>query len=258
MSTSSAPDETRLAELVEQATYEPDADSRDRARRTRALAAMLPLLARRAKQAGLGAVTAGRWLSDELVELAPRIPVRDADALRRHHPGLADVEIAQLLVRNAKRTTAALGAAAGGVAAVEFAAPPTLLLVPVQLCAEILAVAAVELKLVAELHEILGSPAGGTRNERAAAYLMAWVRRRAVAPELKGAGLSILLGSAAKKELRSHVMRRMGRGTTKLAPFLAGAIAGAEVNRRATASLGEALTADLRGRKDTRWFRRVT
>jgi hypothetical protein len=42
-----------------------------------------------------------------------------------------------------------------------------------------------------------------------------------------------------------------------MAPFMAGAVAGAEVNRRATAELGERLMAELRGRRDQRWFRRI-
>jgi hypothetical protein len=35
---------------------------------------------------------------------------------------------------------------------------------------------------------------------------------------------------------------------TTLAPFLAGAVAGAEVNRRETRKLGESVSKDLRGR----------
>ena len=41
----------------------------------------------------------------------------------------------------------------------EFAAPPTLLTAPVQLAAETLLVAAIEIKLLAELHEVYGVPA---------------------------------------------------------------------------------------------------
>ena len=44
-------------------------------------------------------------------------------------------------------------------------------------------------------------------------------------------------------------MRRAGRSMTKLAPFLAGAVAGGVVNRRVTRSLGEKVAAQLRGRR---------
>jgi hypothetical protein len=40
-------------------------------------------------------------------------------------------------------------------------------------------------------------------------------------------------------------MLRTARNTVSLAPFLAGAVAGAEVNRRATRALGEAVVRDL-------------
>jgi hypothetical protein len=69
--------------------------------------------------------------------------------------------------------------------------------------------------------------------------------------------MTAILGTAAKRELRSHVLRRLGRSTTTLAPFLAGAVAGAEDNRRATRALGEALLAELRGMAQEKWFRQL-
>jgi hypothetical protein len=246
-----------LADLVAKATYLPAEGEPDRAGRAKALAALIPVLARNAKRAGIGAVAAGRWLSEEIVEIAPRVPVRDAATLRKQHPGLNDDEIAGRLINNAKKTTAALGAAAGGLAAVEFASPPTLLAAPIQLAAEIVAVAAVEIKMVAELHEVLGRPASGTVTERASQYLMSWVRRRAISPQLGATGLAAIFGASAKRELRGQVLRRFGRSTTTLAPFLAGAVAGAEVNRRATRDLGEALLSELRPVAEERWFRRL-
>ena len=203
------------------------------------------------------AVAAGRWLVDLVLEIAPRLPVRDAQTLREHYPGLTDIEIAERLVKTATKTTAAIGAAAGGLSTMEFLAPPTLLAVPVQLAAEMLTVTAVELKMVAELHEILGYPAHGSTGERASLYLVSWMRRRAVGDSLGKAGIGAVLGASAKRELRSQLLRRLGRSTTSLAPFLAGAVAGAEVNRRATRQLGDALLAELRGRAADRWFRRV-
>lgn len=246
-----------IANLVARASAPVPDGSRDRRARERALAALIPALTTSARASGIRGVAAGRWLVDLLIEIAPRVPVRDAATLREQNPGLADVQIAERLIRNATKATAAFGAASGGLSAVEFLSPPLLLAAPVQLAAEMLTVTAVELKLVAELHEVLGHPASGTVTERGGAYLMSWVRRRAVAPQVGGAGLSSVFGAAAKRELRSQVLRRIGRSTTSLAPFLAGAVAGAEVNRRATKSLGEALLAELRGMNEERWFRQV-
>ncbi len=245
-----------IAELVARATG-PAGSAGDRAGRQRALAALIPVLARSARTSGVRAVTAGRWLVDLVLEIAPRLPVRDAQTLREQNVGLTDIEIAERLVKTATRTTAAIGAAAGGLSTMEFLAPPALLAAPVQLAAEMLTVTAVELKMVAELHEILGSPAKGSAGDRASLYLMSWVRRRAIGDSVGKAGIGAVLGASAKRELRSRLLRRLGRSTTSLAPFLAGAVAGAEVNRRATRQLGEALLAELRGRAEDRWFHRV-
>ena len=179
-----------IAELVARAAAPESrrAGDQDRRSRQQALAALIPALTRSAKASGIRAVAAGRWLTDLIIELAPRIAVRDAQTLRRQHPGQSDTEIAERLIRQATRATAGLGAAAGGLAAMEFLNPPMLLAAPVQLAAEMLTVTAVELKLVAELHELLERPAQGTASERGSAYLMSWVRRRAITPQLGGAG----------------------------------------------------------------------
>jgi uncharacterized protein (DUF697 family) len=204
-----------------------------------------------ARGAGAGARGLGPLLADTLADAAPRIPVRDAGTLRIYHPGRSDDEIADALIAMAGRSTGAFGAAIGALAAVEFAAPPSYLVAPVQLAAEALAVAAVEVKLVAELHELYGEPAAGAGAQRGSAYLMSWVHQRAVDPRAGAAGLSAVLGYAAKLELRIFLLRRMGRSLSKLAPFLAGAVAGAAVNRRATRALGDTVAAELRGRHPT-------
>lgn len=232
-----------LPELVDAVVNPPQSGLRGRAS---ALAALLPALGASAKGAGTGAVVAGQWLSDVVSEIAPHIVVRNAGELRRQFPGRSDDEIGEHLVLVAARTTAAIGAAAGALAAAEFITPPALLAVPIQLAAETVAVVSVELRMVAELHEINNLAVSGGPGVAGPAYLSSWVRRRA-ATGGGGAGMSALLGGAAKRELRVRMLRRMGRSTTTLAPFLAGAAAGAEVNRRSTKDLGEKLRAEMRG-----------
>ncbi|HEU5268951.1 MAG TPA: hypothetical protein VFU36_03435, partial [Jatrophihabitans sp.] len=160
-----------IAELVVRASGPGERNSRQ-------FAALVPALTGSARAAGPRAVAAGRWLVDLVVEISERVPVRDAQTLRQHHRGLTDIEIAERLVKSATRTTAGIGAAVGGLSSVEFLAPPTLIAAPVQLAAEMLTVTAVELKLVAELHEILGYPAQGSAAERGSLYLVSWMRRR--------------------------------------------------------------------------------
>jgi hypothetical protein len=232
----------RLADLIERVS----AANGDRRSRVAALAALAAALGRSAREAGIRTVAAGHWLGDVVIDLAPRLAVRNRETLRAQFPGQSDSQIAEHLVDVAARTSAAIGAAAGGLAAVEFTAPPALLAVPVQLAAETVCVVAVELKLVAELHEIAGVPAPGGGRDKGGAYLVAWMRRRAVDTSAAGQGLAGVLGLAGRRELRAVLVRRVGRSATSVAPFLAGAVAGAEVNRRSTRSVGERLLGELR------------
>ena len=196
-------------------------------------------------------MVSGRWLTDVLSEqVAPRLPVRDLLTLRQHHGGQSGDELAQDLVRTAARTTAAVGAAAGAVTAAEIAAPPLLLTAPVLIGAETLVVIAIELKLVAELHVVYGRSPVGSRAQVAVALLTAWAGRRAV-PSSGGAGrapLAAALTTAVRQQIRHRLVRRLRRNLSSLVPFLAGAVAAAELNRRETKALGDALIGDLRAR----------
>jgi hypothetical protein len=183
---------------------------------------------------------------DTLLEIAERLPVRDLDTLRIHHPGLSEDELADRIIRNASRATAAVGAAGGGIAAVEWVAPPTLLSAPVLITTETIAVAAVELKLIGELHEVYGAPVSGSAVQRATALLTSWASRRGVSPLNPGGGMGAVLSTAARREIRDKLLRRFGRNLTTLGPFLTGAAVGAELNRRATRSIGEEIRNDLR------------
>ncbi len=230
-----------MAQLVADVTR-PGASVRER---TVALAGLVSQLGGSARSSGVRAVVAGRWLSDLVTDVAPNISVRSAAEMHAQYPGLSDDAIAERLITSASRLSAAVGAAAGALAATEFIAPPALLLAPVQLGAETLAVVAIELRLVAELHEIAGFAVPGGLRESAPAYLQSWVGRRAVNLGASG-GLSGLLGDATKRELRTRLLRRAGRSAASMAPFLAGAAAGAEVNRRSTRDLGQRLRSELR------------
>jgi hypothetical protein len=220
----------------------------DASSRARLLARLTGLLAGGVRAAGARAALSGRWLADLVDEVAPHVPVRDLLTLRSHHGGLSGDELAESLVRSATRATAGVGAAGGALAAVQHAAPPTLLAAPLQLTAETLAVVAIELKLVAELHVVYGRAPVGSPAEVAGAYVGAWAAKRGVDHPSGVPALGVVLGAAARQQLRRRLARRLGRNMTTMAPFLAGAVAGAELNRRETRSLGEALMSELRRR----------
>jgi hypothetical protein len=192
--------------------------------------------------------TAVRWVVDAVTEAAPHIPVRDLATLRAHYDGLDGEDLAERLVRNAARVTAGIGAASGGVAAVEWVATPTLLSAPALLAAETVAVVAVEIKLIAELHEVYRQPLPGSGAHRAGALLQAWANRRGVNPFTPGRGVAAALSTAARKELRERLIRRLGRNLTTLGPLLTGAAVAGFLNQRATRSLGADIRADLRRR----------
>ena len=106
-------------------------------------------------------------MADVVGDIAPHVPVRDLDTLHEHFDGLDGDELADRLIRNAARATAGVGAAGGGVASLQWAATPTLLSAPVLLAAETVAVVAIELKLIGELHEVY-RPADHRQRHRSA------------------------------------------------------------------------------------------
>jgi hypothetical protein len=188
----------------------------------------------------------GALLGDLLAAAAPRLPIRDAARLRRAYPGASDAEISDQLVARAARMTGGIGAATGGLSAAQWFAPPSLLALPLELGAETVLIAAVEVVLIGELHELYGRPAEGDARGRAAAYLASWSTQRSV-DGAGAAGLGSLLGSAGIRALRRRVTRRLAGNVTSAAPLLIGAALANRGNRRATEALARQVLADLRG-----------
>ncbi|ARF57861.1 hypothetical protein [Streptomyces gilvosporeus] len=188
-------------------------------------------------RAGLAAV------ADRIIDTAPRIPVRDLATLRAQFPGLTPEELADELVEGARKATATVGAGIG--AAAMLPVPPAM---PYELAAEIIGVASVELKLIAELHEVYGLRPPGGRRQRAMATVTAWTEERGV--EIADpAALNAALGGPMRRELRRQVMKRTLRNLPNLMPFLVGAAVGAAVNRRDTGKLAKKIRKDLRSRQ---------
>jgi hypothetical protein len=187
-----------------------------------------------------------RWMVNAVTDIAPHLPIRDLETLRRHHDGLDGEQLAERLVRNAALVTAGIGAASGGVAAVEWVATPTLLSAPVLLTVETVAVVAVEIKLIGELHEVYRQPVPGNGTQRAVALVQAWAQRRKVNPLAPGGGIAIALGTAARKELRERLVKRFGRNLGTMGPLLTGAAVAGFLNRRATQQLGNEMRTELR------------
>ncbi|MBB6420107.1 hypothetical protein ACIBQ5_16525 [Streptomyces massasporeus] len=180
------------------------------------------------------------YLADRIIELAPRVPVRDLATLRRQFPGLGPEEIADKLVAGAANATATVGAGVG--AAAMLPVPPAM---PTELAAEVTGVAAIELKLIAELHEVYGVRPPGNLKQRSTAYLDSWSGERGI-DATKPSTLSAALNSRMKRELRQRIMKRMVRSMPNLMPFLVGAAVGAVMNRGETRKLAGRIRRDLR------------
>ncbi|MET7653117.1 hypothetical protein [Streptomyces sp. NPDC005486] len=185
-------------------------------------------------RAGLG------HLADRIIEIAPRIPVRDLQALRRQFPGLGPEQLADKLVTGAANATSTVGAGIG--AAAMLPVPPAM---PTELAAEITGVAAIELKLIAELHEVYGLRPTGNLKDRSTAYLRSWSGERGI-DVMKPSSINSALGGQMRRELRQQIMKRMVRDLPNLMPFMVGAAVGAVMNRRDTRRLAAKVRADLR------------
>jgi hypothetical protein len=203
-------------------------------------------LAASARRAARRAVTSGRWLADTVVEVAPRLPIRDADTLSAHHGGLAGDELADALVRSAARVSGAIAAATGGVLAAQELTVAGLLLVPFEIAAETALVVATEVKLVAELHHVAGRRLPGGPHQRAGAALVSWMSGRGVPPShVVAAVRGDVLGRAGRQQLNDVMRRRFAHNLSTLAPMLTGAAAAGYLNRRATLAVGSRVAADL-------------
>jgi hypothetical protein len=196
----------------------------------------------RVRRLGRGARVGLAVVTERLLEMAPRIPVRDLETLRRQYPGLDAEQIADRLVSAATWGSGTVGAGVGAAAALPV--PPA---IAIELATETLAVAAVEIKLIAELHEVYGLRAPGNVRQRAYAYVGSWADRRGV-DVLERGTLTSAFSGGLKRELRQRLMRRSLRHLPSLTPFLIGAAIGGAVNRRDTHRLAERIRADLRRR----------
>lgn len=187
-------------------------------------------------------VLAGQ-LADRIIETAPRVPVRDLATLREQFPGLGPEELADKLVAGASRASATVGAGIG--AAAMLPVPPAML---AELAAEVTGVAAVEMKLVAELHEVYGLRPPGNLAQRSTAYLTSWTEERGI-DVTRPTTLNAALGGQMKRELRQQITKRMARNLPNLIPFMIGAAVGATMNRRDTRKLADRIRNDLRGQQ---------
>ena len=250
----------RVADLVDDVTRQERPPSR---RRLTALFADAAQQSAHAMGRGVRATRrsahwGGRWLAGQVLAMAPRLPMRDQATLRAQFGGLSPEEVADALIEGAARASAAVGAAVGA-----WSVLPVVPAVPVEVATETLALVGIEIKLVAELHEVYGMRAPGRVTDRMTAYVAAWANRGGVA--LAPGGLVLAIGSPLHRRLQRRLAARAGRSAFSLLPLLTGATAGGLLNRSETRRLGREIRDDLRRRSpiaahwaDSRWPERPT
>jgi hypothetical protein len=199
----------------------------------------VPGVGRAPRAAGRGMRFGWRWLAHEVVVLAPRLPVRDQAKLRAQFPGQSPDELADSLIEGASRASAAVGATIG-----VWSVLPIAPAFPAEIVTETLTLVGIEIKLIAELHEVYGVRPPGDLASRMTSYVGAWANRRGVA--LGPGGVMLAFGSPLARRLQRRLAARAGRSAVSLGPLLTGAAAGALLNRRETRRLGHEIRDDLR------------
>ncbi len=211
-------------------------------KRVRRLSAAISAAARRGAHVTIHGMSAGsRWLSAQVLSMAPRLPVRDLATLRKQFPDRTPDQLAELLIEGATRASGTVGMAVGAWAVLPFVPAAG-----VEITTETLAVVGIEIKLVAELHEVYGQAVPGSVVERMTAYVGAWARRRGVA--LAPGGLVLAAGSPLARQLQRRLAAKASKSVFSLGPLLTGVAAGGIINRRETRKLGRILSDDLRKR----------
>jgi hypothetical protein len=182
-------------------------------------------------------------LAARVMSIVADLRIHNGVELRQRYPGHTPHQIADELIGKAARAAGAVGAATGAGAFL-----PVPLAWPVQLASESIVVICVEIKMVAELHEVYGAAVPGPPRERARAYAGAWARQRSATPSTTDATLAA--GSAVGRRLRHRVALRTGRDVVSLGPLLSGAALGARVNYRETLRVGRRIRRDLERRSN--------
>jgi len=228
-----------VAELAGELT---EAEEEPRRRRlARQIAGLAGRTGHATRYTGRGLHASGRWLTGQALAMAPKVPIRSYGRLHQQYPDLQTEQLADRLIAGAARASAGVGVAIGAAAAVPFI--PT---ASVELGVETLALVAIELKLIAELHEVYQTPAPGNAAQRMMAYTGAWAERRGV--QVTGSGLALAVGSPLRRKLERRLLAKAGKSALALAPFLSGAVAGALIDHHETRRLGTLVRNDLRVR----------
>jgi hypothetical protein len=175
----------------------------------------------------------GATLAERLIGATARASFRSQSALHAAYPRLNREQIARILIDRAINTSGRVGLGGGVIGSSQYFAPWTLRGVPAQIMAEAFAIAAVEVRLTAELHALYGIEASGTIKDRAGFWVTAWAKGTAHDPRGPH-DFTAAMRKVVAVQTRRRLARRARRNLLTLAPMLSGAALGRWVNRRQT------------------------
>jgi hypothetical protein len=175
-------------------------------------------------------------LADSASRMAPRPHARDLAQLRAAYPNLEPDELAARLVKDASRSSAAVGAVTGCCALA-----PAPLSAPIASFGQSAAVSALRVRLTAELHEVYGLPNPSPVNAGMTGYLVQWATRDKRTDMLTRSVPA--LGWALVRVLPRTARKRLPKVRTLLATT---AVTAGLRSGRQTRAFGEKVRDDLR------------
>lgn len=181
--------------------------------------------------------------SEALIALIPK--VRDRAALETEFQGRDREAIAGDLIRRAVRSSGRVGIGGGMLASAEFLAPQSWFGIPAQVAAEAVAVALVEIKLTAELHNLYGLVDGTSVKEHGALWVTAWAKGSAVTVH-SSRDLITAVTKLGQTQVKRRLARRARQNLTSLFPMMTGAAIARWANRRQTKKFARAMHASIK------------
>jgi len=192
------------------------------------------------------ALVAATRLRDVATGIAPRLPIRDRSTLEDHLK-LRDPELmAHAIVKNAANATAVAGSIGGFLVITSRTGPGLILSIPLRVATETLVVAAIELKMIGELHEIYDQPLEGSATQRGTTALKLWASYRGLDVTDTGGIFQTVTEIARRPTTRRAAASVTGKALGGRGLRLGAGVVGAIENHKSSMSLGDQVRAELR------------
>ena len=192
------------------------------------------------------AIIAATRLRDVATGIAPRLPIRDRSTLEDHLKLRDPERMAHAIVKNAANATAVAGSIGGFLVITSRTGPGLILSIPLRVATETLVVAAIELKMIGELHEIYDQPLEGSATQRGTTALKLWASYRGLDVTDTGGIFQTVTEIARRPTTRRAAASVTGKALGGRGLRLGAGVVGAIENHKSSMSLGDQVRAELR------------